>query len=165
VDTDPQPSNPPPARFRPRPPALVVADAMLTTPKVFGRDVTVAEARHAFSDDHVHALLVVQDGVLLSVLERTDLRAGISDDKPASRLGSLAGRTVDPHADLEQVRSWMVVGQCRRLAVVDINLHLLGLLCMKRSYRGFCSNADIRARASDPVPRPRWTRSPVATER
>jgi hypothetical protein len=49
----------------------------------------------------------------------------------------------------------MLTGQRRRLAVVDIYLHLLGLLCMKRSYRGFCSNADVCSRASDPVPRSR----------
>ena len=154
VDTDHLLSIPPPARIPGYPPAPVVADAMLTGPKVAGAELTVADARDAFADDHVHALLVVQDGVLLSVVERSDLYRGHRDDEPALRRGSVAGRVVDPYADLEGARSWMLTQQRRRLAVVDMNLHLLGLLCMKRSYRGFCSNVDVCARASDPVPPP-----------
>ena len=35
----------------------------------------------------------------------------------------------------------------RRLAVVDDDGDLLGLLCLKRTLDGFCSDADVRARA------------------
>jgi hypothetical protein len=35
----------------------------------------------------------------------------------------------------------------RRLAVVDGTGRLVGLLCLKRTLDGFCSDADVRARA------------------
>lgn len=125
---------------------LTVADAMLTVPKIFRTDTTVSQARHAFTDDHVHALLIVQHGVLQSVIERPDLGVEARNDEPVLRLGSLAGRIIGPDNDLDSIRTWMVSHQCRRLAVVGFNLDLLGLLCLKRSRRGFCSDADVCSR-------------------
>jgi hypothetical protein len=50
-----------------------------------------------------------------------------------------------------QVATWagMVARGRRRLAVVDDRGLLVGLLCLKRSGRGFCSAADVAARARD----------------
>ncbi len=36
----------------------------------------------------------------------------------------------------------------RRLAVVDDNGLLMGLLCLKRKLTGFCSDADVAARGA-----------------
>ena len=41
----------------------------------------------------------------------------------------------------------MLAAGGRRLAVVDHRLRLLGLLCLKRSGLGFCSDRDVAARA------------------
>ena len=61
----------------------------------------------------------------------------------------LHARCVGPGTDL--VEAWNVMRSHgrRRLAVVDRSGHLLGLLCLKRSGRGFCSDAGVAARAAE----------------
>ncbi|MCF7551033.1 CBS domain-containing protein [Pseudonocardia sp. WMMC193] len=130
-----------PARGEPVP----VAAAMLHAPKTCGPATTVGQARAAFADDHVHALLVVEDGTLLAVVERADL-PGRPAGAPVRHIGGLAGRTVRPDADLFAVRDALRAAGRRRLAVVDGCGRLLGLLCLKRSGAGFCSDAGVRAR-------------------
>ncbi len=126
-----------------------VAAAALRRPKVLGAAATVGEARAALADDHVHALLVVDGGVLLAVVEREDLE-GLPDPTPAALVGRLAERTVAPDADLAATWAGMAAQGRRRLAVVDDRGLLVGLLCLKRSGRGFCTPADVAARARDP---------------
>ncbi|MBN9748143.1 hypothetical protein DMP23_44855 [Amycolatopsis sp. A1MSW2902] len=125
--------------------ASTVGEAMLRAPKVLDVSATVDEVRALFADDHVHAALVVSGGTLLSVVERPDLD-GQPDALPAYRAGQLTGRVVAPEADL--YATWLGMSR-RRLAVVDASGRLLGLLCLKRSGRGFCSDADVAARAQD----------------
>ncbi len=125
-----------------------VADAMVRFPKTCSRRTTVRQARTLFEDGHVHALLVVDRGVLLAVVERDDL-LGRPADAPVRWLGPLRGRTAGPSAELTVVRDAMRAAGRRRVAVVDGNGTLLGLLCLKRSGTGFCSDAGIRARAAD----------------
>lgn len=125
-----------------------VADAMLTRPKTMTRAATVADARAAFRDGHVHALLVVDGGVLVAVVERPDLD-GVPDPYPAWRAGRIAGRTVAPGADLQRVWHGMRAAGRRRIAVVDEHGVLHGLLCLKRSEQGFCTDAGVAARARE----------------
>ncbi|MDD7939219.1 CBS domain-containing protein [Actinomycetospora lutea] len=127
------------------PPGTTVADAMLRRPKVCPPQTTVAQAWDVFADGHVHALLVVARGVLLAVVERADLE-GAPPDAPAVERGQLLGRVVGPDADLDA--TWRAMTG-RRLAVVDPRGTLLGLLCLKRSRRGFCSAADVAAREAE----------------
>ncbi len=121
---------------------------MLRFPKVCTRLLTVAAARALFGDDHVHCLLVVEDGRLLAVVERHDLE-GADPRLPAWPTGRLSGRVVRPGADLETTRQAMLAEPRRRLAVVGDGGELLGLLCLKRTGSGFCSDADVRARAAE----------------
>lgn len=124
-----------------------VADGMLREPKVCPPGTTAAAARRMFRDEHVHALLVVDRGVLRGVVERGDL--AMADGRTAAAgLGALAGRVVGPGADLGTVHREMRRTGIRRLAVVDGRNRLLGLLCLKRSGRGFCSVDDVRARSA-----------------
>lgn len=125
-----------------------VAAAMLPLPKVCPPGLTVAGARALFLDDHVHALLVVDAGVLLAVVERPDL-VDARPDAPARAHGRRDGRVVGPHEDLAATGRDMVLAGRRRLAVADEHRVLLGLLCLKRSGRGFCSQADVDARARE----------------
>ena len=46
---------------------------MIRYPKLCGTDTTVGQARAYLADDHVHALLVTHDDVLVAVVERDDL--------------------------------------------------------------------------------------------
>jgi hypothetical protein len=125
-----------------------VADAHLRTPKVHGPDVSVGAARAFFLDGHVHALLLVDRDVLVAVVERADLE-GVPDAARARSVGAVTGRVAAPGDDLETTRQAMAARGQRRLAVVDAAGVLLGLLCLKRHGRGFCSAADVAARDAD----------------
>jgi CBS domain-containing protein len=122
-----------------------VADAALATPKLHPPGLSVAAARAAFDDGHVHAVLLVGGGVLVAVVERDDL-VGAWDGEAAGPLGRLTGRTIGHHADLEATRRTMAARGRRRLAVVDSRGRLRGLLCLKRHGGGFCSTVDVSAR-------------------
>jgi CBS-domain-containing membrane protein len=139
-----------------------VTAAMIRFPKVCGTGTTVGQARDHLLDDHVHALLIVVDGgVLVAVVERTDL-AGAQAHDPAWPLGRLTGRVVGAGADLAAVTGQMAAQDRRRVAVVDDRGHLVGLLCRKRSGQGFCSDAGVEARAAarDPQASARSSRAP-----
>lgn len=124
-----------------------VDDVMLRAPQVWGAATTVAEARDAF-DDHVHAVLIVEHRALLAVLERADLHDA-DPGSAACAVGRLAGRLIAPTADADTTRLQMVAATRRRLAVVDDTGTLLGLLCLKRSGLGFCSDANVAARVAN----------------
>jgi CBS domain-containing protein len=125
-----------------------VDDAMLRSPRTCAAATTVAQARAVFADDHIHAVLVVEDARLLAVVERADLDAA-APTALARDAGRLTGRVVAPDVDVEEVRQAMLAARHRRLAVVDAEGGLLGLLCLKRSGTGFCSDSDVAARAAD----------------
>jgi CBS domain-containing protein len=125
---------------------LTVSDAMITRPKVSDATTTVGQARGFFADDHVHALLVVDGPTLLAVVERNDLATERSD-APARTMGRLDGRVVSPDAALAATWHRMVALTRRRLAVVDVDGALVGLLCLKRSGSGFCTDAGVAERA------------------
>lgn len=130
---------------------LTVADAMVTHPAIHGPSTTVAQLRALFGDDHVHMALLVDGGRLVGTVERADLAAGHSSERLAAVAATLEGRTVGPHAGLSETFNAMKRAGRRRLAVVDNDLTLLGLLCAKASGHGFCSDADVVSRrcASD----------------
>jgi len=127
-----------------------VADAMVKFPKICAATTTVEQAYTFFNDDHVHALLVVDGEVLDAVVHREDLTDRMSPSSLVARAGTLEGRVISPDADLEAVRDWMLAHGRRRLTVVDARQRLVGLLCTKKSRRGFCSDADIASRACGP---------------
>jgi CBS-domain-containing membrane protein len=127
-----------------------VAQAMVTAPSTHGTATTVAQLRRYFADDHVHlALIVAPDGRLVSTVERADLTTTLPGATLARSVGTLAGRTVGPDDPVERAAAILARQRRRRLAVVDGAGRLLGLLCLKRSRTGFCSDADVRARAAD----------------
>ena len=123
-------------------------EAMLTTPARHPLSATVGEIRDFFRDDHVHAALIVSPaGYLESVVERDDIAGCQAPDAAAAPLGRLAGRTVPAGASLADVRQAMTATGRRRAAVTGADGRLLGLLCLKVSRAGFCSDQDVRARA------------------
>lgn len=126
-----------------------VADAMLHSPKMLGPATTIGQAREFFGDEHVHAALIVDRGRLLAVVEPLDLVGDLSASSTALTVGCLRGRVTTPDADLAAAWEEMASLGRRRLAVVDGCGNLLGLLCLKRSGLGFCSDTDVRARAED----------------
>lgn len=137
-------SEPAPAGPRPTP-ARTVADAMLTDVKLNDPGTTVRELRSLFDDAHVHAAVIVEAGVLLAVVEREDLD-GAELDAPAVHLGARQSRTVAADTDLEQAWQLMRATGLRRLAAVGADGSFAGLLCLKRTGAGFCSDRDVRNR-------------------
>jgi predicted transcriptional regulator len=120
---------------------------MIRSPKLLGPATTIAQVREFFGDDHVHTALLVDRGRLLAVVEPFDLTGSPPAGNPAVTVGRLRGRVTRPDADLATTWKAMTALGRRRLAVVDSHGNLLGLLCLKRSGLGFCSDADVRARA------------------
>jgi CBS domain-containing protein len=124
------------------------AEVMLTTPVRHPLSAAVREIRDFFRDDHVHAALIVSPaGYLEAVVERDDVAECQALDAAAAPLGRLAGRTVPAEASLAEVRRAMTAAGRRRAAVTGADGRLLGLLCLKASQAGFCSDQDVRARA------------------
>lgn len=128
---------------------MTVRDEMLRVPKVHGAETTAADLHELFADAHVHAALIVDGSRLASVVERADLVGCGSPTQPATEIGKLTGRTVLAGADPETTRHAMLAAGQRRLAVVDCEGTLLGLLALKRSGRGFCSDSDVAARRTE----------------
>jgi CBS domain-containing protein len=125
-------------------------EVMLTTPIRHPLSTTVGEIRDFFRDDHVHAALIVSPaGLLEAIVERDDVADGQASDAAAAPLGRLAGRTVPPGASLAEVHQAMAAAGRRRAAVTSADGRLLGLLCLKASRAGFCSDRDVLARALD----------------
>ena len=103
-------------------------------------DLSFAETRELFRDDHLHMALLVEDGRLVAALERSDLDWPQPDDAPARSIGVPDERTVAPDAPLDAAAESMRRDGRRRLAVVDEEGALLGLLCLKADGSGFCSD-------------------------
>lgn len=134
-----------------RPVERTVADAMVTRPKTWpASTTTVRDAVEAFTD-HVHLLLLVEGDQLVGTLARTDLAQAEAADaeRPALELATLSGRTVAAHTPLDEAADRLGEQGVRRVAVIDEHQRLLGLLCLKRHRRGFCSDAGVAARAAE----------------
>lgn len=130
-----------------RPQRRTVGDAMVTEVKVHGPCTTVREIRALFDDEHVHSAMIVDDGTLLAVVDRSDLDSA-DDDVFAVHLGGWRRRVIAPDADLARAYQLMLTSGRRRLAVVDSTGKIRGLLCLKRTWSGFCSNRDVWARST-----------------
>ena len=122
---------------------LTVQDVMVRRPKTLQSAASVGDVRAVLADDHVHMVLLVEDGRLRGTLLRDDLPTTAGADEPALAWSRLTGRTVPPDADAEAVRIRLVEVDARRRAVVGKDGRLLGLLCLKRHRNGFCSDADV----------------------
>ena len=127
-----------------------VRGAMLARPVTHGPATTVGELRAFFEDDHVHMALLVDEGTLLGVVERDDLQLPVDHDTLACAIAELDGRTIGPDAALADVYAAMMLAGRRRLAVTTDDFVLLGLLCLKRTGLGFCSDGDVLTRRPGP---------------
>jgi hypothetical protein len=125
-----------------------VADVAVRRPDLHGCDTTVGELRALFLDDHMHMALLVDGRRLVATVERRDLRPELPDDLPAHAVGALRGRTVAHDASAAALLRFMQRTNRRRLAVIDRDGALLGLLCLKSSGGGFCSDEDVLNRRS-----------------
>lgn len=124
----------------------IVSEAMITDPKTMAPEVTVGDVRAVFGNDHVHMVLLTEAGVLVGTLVRADLHDAPAE-RPARPLAVLEQRSIGPSASTREAERALDAAGTRRLAVVDEDGVLLGLLCLKRRRNGFCSDQDVRARS------------------
>jgi hypothetical protein len=122
-------------------------------PKICHEDITVGDVRQLFADDHVHAVLIMSAARLLTVIDRADLNPEGTDSAPAARLGRLSGRVIAPTEPADTALQQMIAASRRRLAVVGPDGTLRGLLCLKRSGTGFCSDENVRQRQRERLQR------------
>ena len=127
----------------------IVAQVMVQHPKVLPADAAVGRVRASFEDDHVHMVLLTDDNLLRGTVLRSDVPVTATDAQKAIRFARLTGRTVSATAPADAVLQWLAARQQRRVAVVDDGGLLVGLLCLKAQGTGFCSNADVAARAEE----------------
>jgi CBS domain-containing protein len=121
---------------------------MLRRPKLLPSGASVDDVRAQFGDDHVHLVLVTsEDGVLLTTIERTDLDGATG--ALAQQIGTLNERVISGDASIEEALNRMTADARRRLAVIDEEGRLLGLLCLKQSGNGFCSDGDVDSRSGE----------------
>lgn len=137
--------------MRPAPPVAtasqsLVMDVMLMCPKTLPANVSVEQARAALDNDHVHMVLLTRGATLVGTLLRTDLPPK-GTVGPAVWWSTLVERTVAPEESSASVRLVLVERGLRRAAVVDAEGTLLGLMCLKHHYQGFCSEVDVASRA------------------
>ena len=149
-----------PGRFQTDPASATttVGDAMLRHPTVHPAELTVREARSAFAvSAKLRVLLLVRDHLLVSMVAREDLSGTEDPSTAVADVGTLEDRCVAAHAPLEETFDAMIRSGRRRIAVVEPDGTLLGLLCLKRSQSGFCTDKGVaamrrsRARPSRPA--------------
>jgi CBS-domain-containing membrane protein len=124
-----------------------VRDVMVNHPKLIGAATTLEEVTHHFADEHVHMLLLVEQSRLVGTLIRADLCEDLPPTSPAVARSVLNGRCIRDDEPADAILERMIRQGIRRLAVIDDTHHLAGLLCLKRSGWGFCSDTDVSARA------------------
>jgi CBS domain-containing protein len=125
-----------------------VGEAMVTCPVIHDPLTTVGQLRMFSEDDHVHVALLVEAGTLIGTVERPDLLREFEDRVPARAIARLDGRTIRPDRPVTDALALMRRSGRRRLAVTTDDRRLLGLLCLRASGSGFCSDAGVNSRAS-----------------
>jgi CBS-domain-containing membrane protein len=122
---------------------------MITCPKKHSGTSTYEEIEVFLEDDHVHMAVVVgDDGRLVTTIERSDLISPRARTTCAQDLGTVAGRVVGPMDDLATVTALLLSQGRRRMAVVDDSGQLVGLLCLKKDGSGYCSDQGVADRRS-----------------
>jgi CBS domain-containing protein len=133
---------------------LAAADVMVRHPRVLPSSACINEVVTALDSKHVHMVLLTEGATLLGTIVRADLPADLSNgaygDRPALALARLENRTVTPDTPAATVQQYLVERGFRRLAVIDADRALLGLMCLKQRHTGFCTDGDVAARAQDP---------------
>jgi predicted transcriptional regulator len=129
--------------------SAVVADAMISNPKMCDEAATVEDVQWLFFDSHVHAALITRGRLLIAMIERSDLGPNLPNTASVAGLGRLRGRVVAADEPLAPIHRRMLRTNRRRLAVISSSGELIGLLCLKRTLNGYCSDHDVLARITN----------------
>lgn len=117
---------------------LTVGEVMISRPKTLPLTATVADARALFANASVRTALLVDDGRYAGELTRADVEG--KDD--AAVLGELASTTatVTRSDTVAAALERMDAAGTDRLAVVEPDGTLRGLVCLSRSHGHLCTD-------------------------
>ncbi len=114
-------------------------DLMLSRPKTTQSHACVGEVRALFENTHVVVALLTDDVRYAGAIERADIPSDMPDEAPARRLARFDHETIGLDAQISEALERLEASGGRRLIVVDADgVTVSGLLCLKRSRRGFC---------------------------
>ena len=116
-----------------------VAEVMITRPKTLSAGATVSDARRVFENPRVQVCPVVEDdGRLVGELTRDLIPDSADDAAPARGYAGDRPPTISPHASMGQAMERLEQLGSERLAVIDEDGRLTGLLCLNRRHGRFC---------------------------
>lgn len=117
---------------------MTVGEVMISRPKTLPLTATVADARAMFENPSVRTALVVDGGRYAGELTRADVEG--KDD--AASLGELASTTatVAQTDTVAAALDRMDAAGTDRLAVVEPDGTLRGLVCLSRSHGHLCTD-------------------------
>ncbi|HSD03422.1 MAG TPA: CBS domain-containing protein [Gaiellales bacterium] len=118
---------------------MTVAEVMISRPKTLPVTATVADARRMFENPSVRTALVAEDGRYTGELTRADI-AGADDAAPISTVAAPAAGTVAQTETVAAALERMDAAGTDRLAVVDPDGTLRGLVCLSRSHGHLCTD-------------------------
>ncbi len=119
---------------------LTVGEVMISRPKTLPLTATVADARRMFENPSVRTALVVDDGGRYAgELTRADVD-GRDDADLLTAIASTATGTVAQTATVAAALERMDAAGTDRLAVVEPDGTLRGLVCLSRSHGHLCTD-------------------------
>lgn len=118
---------------------LTVGEVMISKPKTLPVTATVADARRMFESPSVRTALVVDGGRYAGELTREDVD-GLDDAAAVAALASTATGTAAQDDTVAAALERMDVAGTDRLAVVDPDGTLRGLVCLSRSRGQLCTD-------------------------
>jgi CBS domain-containing protein len=118
---------------------MTVADVMISKPKTLPVTATVADARRMFENPSVRTALVADDGRYAGELTRADIE-GLDDAAPISDAASTPAGTAAKDDTVVAALERMETAGTDRLAVVDPDGTLRGLVCLSRSHGHLCTD-------------------------
>lgn len=118
---------------------LTVEEVMISRPKTLPLTASVADARRVFENPSVRTALLVDGRRYAGELTREDL-AGQDDAAPLAALASTAAGTVPQTATVAAALERMDAAGTDRLAVVEPDGTLRGLVCLSRSQGHLCTD-------------------------
>ena len=118
---------------------MTVGEVMISRPKTLSATATIADARRLFENQSVRTALVAEDGRYTGELTRADIE-GLDDAAPISAVASTPAGTVAKDATVAAAMERMDAAGTDRLAVVDADGTLHGLVCLSRSGGYLCTD-------------------------
>jgi CBS domain-containing protein len=118
---------------------LTVGEVMISKPKTLPVTATVADARRLFENQSVRTALLVDEGRYAGELTRADVE-GVDDGTSISAVASSPPATVGESDTVAAALERMDTAGTDRLAVVDPEGALRGLVCLSRSHGHLCTD-------------------------